>query len=188
MPTSVPGSRRCDRRHHRHHHGRPVPPHRAPGRSAGGFTLVELLVVLVLVALSSAVVTLALRDSTGDRLDAEAERLSALLEMARAESRVTGVPVRWVPVSEVERAALGDDRQHFRFVGLGPQQALPTRWLHEGTGAQVAGAPLLLLGPEAILPPQRVVLFLQDRRLDLVSDGLGPFRPAVPADQGVEAP
>lgn len=170
MPTSAPGS---SRRVRAGRPGWPTPP-------ARGFTLVELLVVLVLVALSSAVVTLALRDRSGDRLQEEAERLGALLEMARAESRVTGVPVRWVPVSAQERAALGDDRTHFRFVGLSARQALPTRWLHEGTGAQVEGAPLLVLGPQAILPPQRVVLFVDDQRLDLASDGLGPFLP-VPA-------
>jgi len=178
MPTSAPGSSRPARARPA---GRLTPP-------VLGFTLVELLVVLVLVALSSAVVTLALRDRTGDRLQEEAERLGALLEMARAESRVTGVPVRWVPVSEQERAALGDARAHFRFVGLGPRQDLPTRWLHGGTGAQVEGAPLLVLGPQAILPPQRVVLFLEDRRLDLASDGLGPFLPVPPTGDGAGSP
>jgi hypothetical protein len=33
----------------------------------------------------------------------------------------------------------------------------------------------VLLGPEAILPPQRIVLSLGDKRVELASDGLGPF-------------
>jgi general secretion pathway protein H len=32
-----------------------------------------------------------------------------------------------------------------------------------------------VLGPSAILPPQRIVLTLGDQRLELASDGLGPF-------------
>ena len=37
------------------------------------------------------------------------------------------------------------------------------------------------LGPAAILPPQRIVLTLSEQRLELVSDGLGPFTVAPPA-------
>ena len=48
------------------------------------------------------------------------------------------------------------------------------------TSAQVVGAPRLVLGPEAILPPQRVVLTLGEHRLELASDGLAPFGVVVP--------
>ena len=34
---------------------------------------------------------------------------------------------------------------------------------------------MVVLGPEAILPPQRIVLRLENQRLELASDGLGPF-------------
>jgi general secretion pathway protein H len=178
MPTSAAGSscgagrapaaRRSPRRS----------PTRRPRRLPCGFTLVELLVVLLIVALSAGVVALALRDSDASRLEEEGARLAALLEMARAESRVTGAPVRWVPLG-ADSAAAGGTPAQFAFVGLHPGRTWPTRWLQPGVAAAVvadgAGAAFVALGPDAILPPQRVRLRLNDRLLELASDGLGPF-------------
>jgi general secretion pathway protein H len=139
-------------------------------RRRGGFTLIELLIVISIVAISIGVVSLALRDGRAAKLDEEGERLAALLEMARAEARVAGITVRWVP-----NPAPADDGTQFRFVGLPASQPLPTRWLDPQTRAEVVGSTSVLLGPEAILPPQRIVLQLAGRRLELASDGLGPF-------------
>jgi general secretion pathway protein H len=144
----------------------------ASGRAARGFTLLELLVVLVIVAMISGVVVLSLRDSMASQLEREAERLGALLEGARAQARASGATVTWRPGSS-------PDESPFRFVGLGANPAPPTRWLDERVTAQVLGRPTLILGPDAILPAQRVVLRLGDRRLDVATDGLGPFT-AVP--------
>jgi general secretion pathway protein H len=159
MPTSVPGNRR-------------------PAQT--GFTLIELLVVLVLIALSCAVVVLSLRDADSSQLDEEAERLSTLLEMARTEARISGLTVRWVPTGADEQTPGLRDRAalatHFRFVGLPARLALPTRWLDEQVSAQVLGARSVVLGPEAILPAQRIALSLGEQRRLLVSDGLSPFR------------
>ena len=52
-----------------------------------GFTLIELMIVVALIAIAAGVVSLALRDPASTRLETEAARLSALLESARAESR-----------------------------------------------------------------------------------------------------
>jgi general secretion pathway protein H len=41
--------------------------------------------------------------------------------------------------------------------------------------AEVVSATAVLLGPEPILPAQRIVLRLEDRRLVLASDGLSAF-------------
>src|SRR5512137_2061782 len=78
---------------------------------ARGFTLIELMIVLTLVAIAAGVISLSLRDPASTRLEHEAARLVALLESARAESRASGLPVRWVP------QRVGDDVD-FRFVGL----------------------------------------------------------------------
>ena len=64
-----------------------------------GFTLIELMVVVAIVALGTALAALALRDSDDAALAREAERLAALLESARAQSRTAGVPVRWRPTA-----------------------------------------------------------------------------------------
>ena len=163
-------------------------PTSAPGSDAGptarrgpvrGFTLIELLVVLTIVAIASGLAAVALRDGAQARLEEEAARLSALLEGARTEARAAGVAVRWEPIDDnaPERAATGAG---FRFAGLPAEAGLPTRWLRAGTRAEVVGARAIVLGPEPILPPQRIVLRLDERVLELASDGLGPFAPVSP--------
>jgi general secretion pathway protein H len=162
MRMSVPGSK---------------PP--APRRpsNAAGFTLIEVMLVMAIIAIATSLVSLALRDGTQSRLDEEGARLSALLESARAEARASGITVRWVPAD-----ANASDGAQFRFIGLPPGAELPTRWLGEGVSVEIVGARALLLGPEPVLPPQRLVLHLDDRRLVLASDGLAPFGPAVESD------
>ena len=146
--TSVPGSR--------------------PRRAAAGFTLLELMVVVLIVAVASAAVSLTLRDRSQSRLEEEGARLSALLETARTQSRIVGTEVRWQPL------ATGG----FQFQGL-PSLAsreLPTQWLDSETTATVVGAPQLRLGPEPLLPAQRVMLHLGERDLAVGTDGLSPFQ------------
>ena len=137
-----------------------------------GFTLLELLVVISIIALATAGVALAMRDSGQTQLEREAQRLAALLESARAQSRASGVPVRWRPTAS-----------GFEFEGL-PTGALPNRWLAEGVSATSAtGAAVLLLGPEPIIGRQQVVLSMAaqaDRRLSVETDGLRPFTVQAP--------
>ncbi len=152
------------------------------GPRAGGFTLLELLVVMAVVAVGVSLVVLTLPDSEAARLDEEGARLTALLESARAESRTSGMPVHWVPRGAGDEWADAQGQPvHFRFVGLPRAIALPSRWLYPRVSAQVVGGPQIVLGPEAILPSQRVVLTLGERRLELASDGLGPFALSEPA-------
>jgi general secretion pathway protein H len=129
-----------------------------------------LLLVVALVAVVSAVATLALRDPAATLLDQEAARLSALLDSARSEARSLGLTVTWRP-------AAGDasDGADFRFEGLPASDPMPTRWLAPGVVAQVVGAPALVLGPEPMIGAQRVLLSLEHQRLALVTDGFGPF-------------
>jgi general secretion pathway protein H len=137
-------------------------------RSAGsGFTLVELLVVLSLIAIASGIVALALRDPGASRLDRESVRLSALLEAGRAESRSSGVAVRF----EFIAGGAGG----FRFVGTPAALALPGHWLDADMRGEIIGTNALALGPEPILPPTRLRLVLGERQLLLASDGLSPF-------------
>jgi general secretion pathway protein H len=76
----------------------------------------------------------------------------------------------------------------FQFVGLPVSVQMPTRFLDAGTRAQVVGANHLILGPEAILPAQRLVLLLGQRRLELQSDGLGPFSDPAAASAAASSP
>lgn len=144
--------------------------HRAPKTPARGFTLIELMVVVAIIAIAVGVASLALRDPATTRLDREAVRLAALLDSARAEARTLGLPALWQPVPAGDVS--GDN---FRFVGLPPSEKMPTRWLGEGITAQVVGAPSVPLGPEATIGPQRIVLSLGDQHVELRTDGIGPF-------------
>ena len=134
-----------------------------------GFTLIELLVVVALIAIASGIASLALRDPTATQLEQEGARLAALLESARAEARASGLSVRWEPRGD------SATRTDFRFVGLPTSSEMPQKWLAEGVSADVIGARAVVLGPEPFIPPQRIVLSLEDRRLTLATDGLGPF-------------
>ncbi len=132
--------------------------------TSAGFTLLELLVVIALVAVATAGVSLSLRDGTASALDQEAERLAALLESARAQSRTSGIPVRW------QGSANG-----FTFDGLAGA-VLPENWL--GADTVVQGTASLLLGPEPIIDPQAVVLRSASHggySVRVATDGLRPF-------------
>jgi general secretion pathway protein H len=155
MPTSAPGSSRLLQTARRS---------LLPHRRAAGFTLLELLVVVAIIAIASAGVAFAVRDTAGAPLDREAQRLAALLESGRARSRLSGQPVRWV-------AGEGG----FRFDGL-PREALPHEWLAPDT--RVVGNPVLVLGPEPVIGPQEVVLTSAEHpehTLRIATDGLRPF-------------
>ncbi len=154
---------------------------RTAGRAARrrGFTLIELLVVLVLIAIASAVASLALRDPAATRLEHEAARLVALLEAARTEARAAGLPASWEPRPEQVGA------EGFRFVGFPPSSQLPSHWLVAGVTAEVSGARAVVLGPEPLIGAQRIVLRLDDQRLALATDGIGPF---VTVDEPVAPP
>ncbi len=144
-----------------------------PGRAAAGFTLLELMVVVLIVAVASGMTVVSLRDRSQSKLEEEGARLSALLETARTQSRIVGTDVRWAPLTEGTGG--------FRFIGLPSlaAQQLPSHWLDSDTTATVVGAPQLRLGPEPLLPAQRVVLHLGDRQIAVGTDGLAPFQVVV---------
>ena len=69
-----------------------------PGRQqVRGFTLIELMVVVALVALTTGLVSLAVRDPQSSQLEREAARLVALLESARTEARSSSLEAQWQP-------------------------------------------------------------------------------------------
>ena len=153
MPTSAAGSKPSRGRFTR----REV-------RIARGFTLIELLVVVALIAVGTAGVTLSLRDSAADALERDAQRLAAVLESARAQSRATGTPVTW-------QAQAGG----FVLLGL-PRFPTKQAWLSQQTRAQPG--PALVLGPEPLIQPQQVLLYsamASQHRVRVMTDGLRPF-------------
>ena len=129
-----------------------------------GFTLIELMVVVAIIAIASAGVSFAIRDSAATQLEREAQRLAALFESARAQSRSTGMPERWQATKD-----------GFRFDGVA-QGSLPGHWLTGTT--RVQGSPTLVLGPEPIIGRQSVLLVSTaqpERSQRVATDGLRPF-------------
>jgi general secretion pathway protein H len=140
-----------------------------------GFTLLELLVVLAIMAIATAGVSLSLRSSAATALEREAQRLAVLLESGRAQSRMTANPVYWRP------SATG-----FSFEGLTDPAALASNWLSPDVRA--AGAAPVLLGPEPVIGPQQIRLVSisePTRSLILATDGVRPFSVLA---QGSDAP
>jgi general secretion pathway protein H len=60
-----------------------------------GFTLVEMLVVVLIMGILVGTISVKLQPGNGDLLRVEAERLAQLLELASQESRITGNAIVW---------------------------------------------------------------------------------------------
>jgi general secretion pathway protein H len=159
-----------------------------PAWAARGFTLIELLIVISIIALASAISSLALRDPGATRLQREAERLGAMFEVARAQARSLGVAVIWqIPARRVP----GDLREpgDFSFLGLPSGTEMPERWLEPASAGEITvelprGQSGIVLGPEPVIGAQRLVLRLADQRLVIATDGMAPFH----VDDSPESP
>ncbi len=137
---------------------------RTSAAGSKGLTLLELLVVVAIMAVATAGVGFVVRDAPEVQLERDAQRLALLLESARAQSRMSGNPVRW------QLTETG-----FAFEGL-PGTTLPTNWLSPDVRAATATG--LLLGPEPIIGAQavRLVSLSQPgRSLTVATDGVRPF-------------
>ena len=152
----------------------------ATGVPDAGFTLIELMVVLLIVGIALSVVTLSFRPPSQQSLGREAERLAAVLNLARDEARLTGQPV-----------LLKLDRQGWRFFEAGsegwvavPDDQLPAGQFNPpldravfGFGAEANPSEMIQywIGVEEIDDFKGLRLQRGSEEVLLVTDGLGHY-------------
>jgi len=133
-----------------------------------GFTLLELLVVLALVAIGSSLVVLSMRDAPEHQLSQEADRLIAVLEAAKAQARSTSTPLRWQA-----------NEQGFSISPLVGGESQAMDWLHLGTRAEPS---VWVISAEPVQAPVQLQLRQasrtsgQSQTLTLGSDGVSAFK------------
>jgi len=133
------------------------------------------MVVVALIAITTAVVAFAVPDPSSTRLEREAARLVAILESARVQARSGAMTLRWLP----EPTGPGDD---YQFIGL-PEAFMPSlKWDAREVKAEVVNGGLgigvkksIVLGPEPVIGAQSIILRLEDRQIIIGTDGLSPF-------------
>lgn len=148
-------------------------------RSSAGFTLLEMLVVLVIAGLLVAVVALAPMRNRRTDLAEEAQRLAALLESAGDEAQIRSASIAWQPVDGgyrfYQRAESG------AWQPMSDELLGPHRWGTDVTGVSIrytgSGDAIqrVVLGDESIDVPVTITLSSGTVRLLVVGTGIGNF-------------
>jgi general secretion pathway protein H len=144
-----------------HHAAHGPPPLQKQGRNEGGFTLVELLIVLTIIGLMSAVVVLAMPDPRGS-LTAEAERFAA---RAKAAQDMAVIEARGMAI-RVTAAGYGFDRRdRSEWQPLSAKPFAQQAW-DEGTRAATGdGMMRIVFDPTGVSEPAQVTLMRGDERV-----------------------
>jgi general secretion pathway protein H len=152
-------------------------------RSASGFTLLEVLVVAVILAVLVSLVTVRVAPDARQSLREEATRLAAVLGHAHDAAVVTGAAFAWQPDANgyrfvrrdpdrVWRAVDGDAALRARTFVAGVQLAAV-----ETPERTTNATPAIVILPTGASGPFRITLALDDHRMRVSSDGRG--RPVV---------
>ena len=171
-------------------------------RGPRGFTLVELLVTLLVMALLTGLAALALPESGQESMQREAERLAALLDAAREQAADRGEPLAWAPgrdgytfLQPSPRGWIPLDNppltaRAWQWLGAGetvsptylPRSNTPTVQAGDvdvqasGGGSGLGASPgWLVFGTEPVSGPMAVTLHGNGRVITIASDGLAPF-------------
>ena len=140
-----------------------------------GFSLIELLVVLLVAVVLIGMVALSGSPSPERALRFDAERLAQLLSLAREESQLRGAPIRFESGAEGYRFLIYKDRQWRAITDDGDLRArswpTETRLLVE----RADGRRSLDFGRDLVEPPYRVVLQRPGATVVIVANGLGSF-------------
>ncbi|WP_321922760.1 GspH/FimT family pseudopilin [Paraburkholderia guartelaensis] len=145
---------------------------------AAGFTLLEMLVVLLIAGILISLASLTLTRNPRTDLNEEAQRLALLFESAGDEAQVRARPIAWQPLAGGFRFDVHteDGWRPLRDDLLGPRQ-----WEGGVTGVAITypggddTANRLIFGTEAVDVPVQVTLFSAAGRATIVGTGTGRF-------------
>jgi general secretion pathway protein H len=138
-----------------------------------GFTLIELMVVLVIIGIASAAITLNIRTDPSRSLREDAKRLALLLETAQTEARSDGRRIAWVADSQGYRfVRVGDDgAQAPAFIS--DPQLRPRRWDSAPVEVRISSGKTLLLDAEWIGEPVQITLSNSQARVSVTRTAMG---------------
>ena len=147
---------------------------------AQGFTLLEMLVVLLIAGLLISVASLSLSRNPRTDLNEEAERVALLFESAGDEAQVRARAIAWQPV---EGGFRFDMRTADGWRPLHDDLLGPRRWEGGVTGVAIAypgggsdtQVSRIVFGTEAVDVPVEVTLFSAAGRATIVGTGNGRF-------------
>lgn len=144
-----------------------------------GFTLVEILVVLVIIGITVAMVSLNLMPDDKRVLATEAQRLALLLELARDEAIVSGKDIAWSVEGDKTRFWRKDDQG--KWVANSGDELFRERDLASGVklaelqinSVKAAGSERLIFSPGGMNVPFKLDLGLNASRVSITGDNLG---------------
>lgn len=153
-------------------------------RRRSGFTLLELLVVMVIAGIVISLVAVNATPNDRGRVLDDGQRIARLFELAQEDAQLGARPLAWE-----------GDASGWRFLESTPQGWVPMRtdifapgqWriqmdavgIAQG-GRQIGTGPVrLIFGRELIDEPQRLVITRGDIRVDVVGDGSGRYQAVV---------
>ncbi|WP_368860356.1 GspH/FimT family pseudopilin [Caballeronia sp. BR00000012568055] len=147
-------------------------------RRQAGFTLLEMLVVLVIAGLLVSLASLQLTRNPRTDLNEEAQRLALLFESAGDEAQVRARPIAWQPLDGGFRF---DVRTEDGWRPLRDDLLRARRWEGGVTGVTIQfldsdrEANRLVFGTEAIDTPMEITLISPVGRATIVGSGNGRF-------------
>jgi general secretion pathway protein H len=143
---------------------------RAAVRQPAGFTLIEVLLVVVLIAIAASVAAMSIRDDDRHKLQEEGDRLAALFRMAQSEARISGRTLVWEAdlTGYGFRTASGADDEKLRDE-LARRRAWPFQVRRVET-------PRILFTREPLREPALIQLETASRELRLLLDARGDLR------------
>ncbi|BCQ24639.1 GspH/FimT family pseudopilin [Caballeronia sp. NK8] len=151
----------------------------SPARRQAGFTLLEMLVVLVIAGLLVSLASLQLTRNPRTDLNEEAQRLALLFESAGDEAQVRARPIAWQPLDGGFRF---DIRTEDGWRPLRDDLLRPRRWEGGVTGVTInfldsdKSVNRLVFGTEAIDAPMEITLISPAGRVTIVGSGSGRFQ------------